>query len=158
MKIIFSLLMIAIATTAHANSGLNAFPGKYTVDGDCDLLRSAERVYVRSPKTFKGVTSISIDAYGDDASGLEILLGSGQRQAPGTSVRVHGIVTETWVATVTGNKIVSTSNVVRNNTVKVDYTKTIVAERVGDKLLLSKSEVDAPGESPTEETCELVKQ
>lgn len=92
-KLVFALLSLVVVSSG-AYERPEEFVGGYRTTANCDLFSDAERVYVYYEKTAPRMLDIS--AFGDDASGISILLGSGERQAPGTRVDVHGEVIQKW--------------------------------------------------------------
>jgi hypothetical protein len=78
------------------------FTGKYSLlkSEKCEMGEGSggERayVYVKKEAYYKNRLSINFDIYGEEATGDSFLIENGTVQTPGTSVDVHGKVTDTY--------------------------------------------------------------
>lgn len=149
-----TLALIALFVSAQAQAGLG-IEGRYKgVAGDCT---DFPRVYVSvKPSAFgpKGTMAVVINKYGEDAAMEEVLLGSGQRQAPGTSVEAHGMVTEAWNTTMQNGSIVCNTTVTRPS-IGLRYSgRTIVAAQ-GNRLSIENLDVNANGQVTQNSKCVL---
>ena len=99
MKNALLIVSLFVTTSAFAQN-TKMFVGKYTLSAKtCTLAKysNLKRAYIKfAPSWDRKFRALEISMYGDDASMLEIKLGSGTRQKLGTSVAIHGKVTESW--------------------------------------------------------------
>lgn len=130
----FLVLVLTVAGSQIFAADANQFVGRFRPDkAHCQSgLKGMDRVYTKvgaDPWGPKGTKSIQFQAYSDDARGYSVLLGTGKRQAPGTSVSIHGVVTQSWVTKIQGNTLVSVETTTRpsvnlklwaRNTLKAD--------------------------------------
>lgn len=156
MKTPALLLALAVfATGAHAAPN---FIGRFKPDAaNCNNgWENYVRVYAKIGADI-GVNAKSIQytAYGDEARGVHVLLGSGSRQALGTVPSVHGQVTESWTQTTSGNTLVSiksTDAPSRN----IHFTETTTLIDHGQVLEIQEK-LEAPGKPAKTESCRLVR-
>lgn len=157
MKTTLSSIALATLTALSAPAFAGSFTGKFSVDAShCDgLFRSTERAYISLKHGRDGIDSLLIQAYGDEATSEEVLLGEGSRQAPGTSVDAHGVVTETWETRVRGGTLRSVEQVVRpSRNLVVRTVKTLTLDR--DTLDIEVSET-VNGKDEESSFCRLIR-
>lgn len=112
MKNLFLMLFATILATPALASEVSKFLGRYEgIGGKC----SGQRIYVSLGHSVwsKKIPAITFKAYDANARYGEILLGEGQRQAPGTNPDIQGVVTEEWKTIVTDTALISSSTISR---------------------------------------------
>ena len=108
-KLILTLALLASPMAFAENVTPADFYGKYLgVDGDC----VDTRVYI-GKGTYAGHDALQISYYTDDATGDQLVLGSGEMQVPGTIPSIHGEVIQTWKTTANEDSIVSKTTIER---------------------------------------------
>lgn len=134
------------------------FNGRYSLTAEsCPMFEFAilERAYVSiRDSEYANAKEILVQFYGEDASAVSVLLGHGRAQAKGTSVDVHGEVTETWAQTWLDTKTLkSVSTIIRPSVNHAHYTiKTLKLE---ENTLVITNEVS--GKPNIAESCTLTK-
>lgn len=150
MKNVVFALFVFVGAQAHAD-----LTGKYKpVQGEC---HGARRVYISVQEAAggpKGVKALVLNFYGDDAAIEEVLLGRGQRQAPGTDIRIHGKTTETWSTRFEGSTLISDVVTERPST-NLKYAERTIVSTTGTQVAISKMTVAANGSTSQTEICVL---
>lgn len=159
MKAMVMIAMLALSSQAFAAGGVGQFFGRYTPEASkgCEqLFGEAKRVYIGKGKSERGPKSIDIGSFGEDASGMEILLGRGQRQAPGTSVDVHGEVTQSWNTKVDGATLTSVVKVVRPS---IRYYRSELTRLVNidNEYLVVTTKAHTNGKKTESASCKLLR-
>lgn len=162
MKKFIPFLVLISAQTALASGDAQQFVGRYRPDPEmCDSrsFKEAERIYVKHEDSYWGrkekpTKVLMFHAYGDDATSEEVMLGSGVRQAPGTSRDVHGEVPHRWETRISDNVLKSYESVSRPS---LGYSRREVTTLTAFKYgLRYERTTQVRGEPKKSERCKLV--
>lgn len=130
--------------------------GKYIIT-KCNYISDVQRAYIKVETLKTGATQLNIQLYGSDAVGIDFLLGSGSRQAPGTSVSSHGVVTQSWVTQWGADSAVSTETTIRAS---MNYKAVAIKTLKKVNNFLVYTEVETSNSSPrpvSSHLCEMYK-
>jgi hypothetical protein len=158
MKLALVTLLAVVGSQSFADA--KQFVGRYRPDPtNCrGGLGEFPRVYVKienDPWGPKGTKSVSFQSYGDDARGFHVLLGSGKRQAPGTSKEIHGEVTQSWKTKIVGNQLESLETTSRPSIKFTSWSRTTLT--ANPKWIWFRREVRSQGEEASRLSCKLVR-
>jgi hypothetical protein len=142
MKIAIILIGFLFTQFVSAAPSPKIFTGKFKSSSTLCPLYGPDRVYVTLSEDWDGNPFVEFNFYSDESAWQDVLLGSGARQAPGTSEEIHGRVIQSWTSEFVSNQHLVTVATTKSDRGEFSVTHELILR--GDRLTLI--EIKSDGE------------